>query len=402
MRARRARRARLNGADRRPAGRAHRAAEHRVRPRRGVAVAADRPPRAARGARRSRSIRSTRWPDRSSGVIDGDVASVHQIFSGPVAGDALLILDQSGAAMLKELLTNEPALPLSIDASAREVHHRGRQHPAQRLPRHVRQPAATSRCRSRCRTSASRALGAILESLRVNREGVQYALVVHAGFKLRDAEVTRLPGHRAERRLARSPDSRGRGLGAATTGEAPPSVDAGGAAGDCARSAGSTSSPIAASSRPTPRWSSAPGTRGSKPTPAFRRRTASASRCSSCLPIAARRGSRSATTATRSTARCASSSQRFHKFLIPVSRGRVGGRRAGHGAERADRAARLDGARRRHDHGHRGRHASGSSASASCAARSSSSERARRDRRGRVASSRTSSWRRCRTRSGRR
>src|SRR5688572_2392250 len=54
-------------------------------------------------------------------VIRTDVASVHQIFSGPVAGDALLILDQSGASMLKELLTNEPALPLSIDASAREV-----------------------------------------------------------------------------------------------------------------------------------------------------------------------------------------------------------------------------------------------------------------------------------------
>ena len=54
-------------------------------------------------------------------VVQGDVASVHQIFSGPVAGDALLILDHTGAAMLKELLTNEPALPLSIDASAREV-----------------------------------------------------------------------------------------------------------------------------------------------------------------------------------------------------------------------------------------------------------------------------------------
>ncbi len=49
------------------------------------------------------------------------MASVHQIFTGPVAGDALLILDQAGAAILKELLTNEPALPLSIDASAREV-----------------------------------------------------------------------------------------------------------------------------------------------------------------------------------------------------------------------------------------------------------------------------------------
>src|SRR6476469_1445011 len=45
-------------------------------------------------------------------VIQADVASVHQIFSGPVAGDALLMLDQSGAAMLKELLTSEPALPL--------------------------------------------------------------------------------------------------------------------------------------------------------------------------------------------------------------------------------------------------------------------------------------------------
>src|SRR5882672_8526882 len=54
-------------------------------------------------------------------VVHGPVASLHQIFSGPVAGDALLILDESGAAMLKELLTNEPALPLSIDASAREV-----------------------------------------------------------------------------------------------------------------------------------------------------------------------------------------------------------------------------------------------------------------------------------------
>ena len=54
-------------------------------------------------------------------MIRTDVASVHQIFNGPVSGDALLILDQVGASMLKELLTNEPALPLSIDASAREV-----------------------------------------------------------------------------------------------------------------------------------------------------------------------------------------------------------------------------------------------------------------------------------------
>ena len=46
---------------------------------------------------------------------------MHQIFSGPVGGDALLILDHAAAGMLKELLTNEPPLPLALDASAREV-----------------------------------------------------------------------------------------------------------------------------------------------------------------------------------------------------------------------------------------------------------------------------------------
>ena len=49
------------------------------------------------------------------------MASVHQIFSGPVAGDALLMLDPIAASVLKELLTSEPALPLALDASTREV-----------------------------------------------------------------------------------------------------------------------------------------------------------------------------------------------------------------------------------------------------------------------------------------
>jgi chemotaxis protein CheC len=122
------------------------------------------------------------------GVISTDVASVHQIFTGPVAGDALLILDQSGASMLKELLTDEPALPLSIDASAREV-----------LTEvgNILLNACLGTFGNLLQVQVSFSLpqlsldtvGAVLESLRVNREGLQYALVVHAGFKLRDAEV---------------------------------------------------------------------------------------------------------------------------------------------------------------------------------------------------------------------
>ena len=121
-------------------------------------------------------------------MIDTDVASVHQIFGGPVAGDALLILDQSGASMLKELLTNEPALPLSIDASAREV-----------LTEvgNILLNACLGTFGNILEVQVTfsvpqlnlESLGAILESLRVNREGMKYALVVHAGFKLRDAEV---------------------------------------------------------------------------------------------------------------------------------------------------------------------------------------------------------------------
>jgi chemotaxis protein CheC len=121
-------------------------------------------------------------------VIQTEVASVHQIFSGPVSGDALLILDQSGAAMLKELLTNEPALPLAIDASAREV-----------LTEvgNILLNACLGTFGNLLKVQVTfsvphlnlESLGAILESLRVNQEGVKYALVVHAGFNLRDAEV---------------------------------------------------------------------------------------------------------------------------------------------------------------------------------------------------------------------
>jgi chemotaxis protein CheC len=41
--------------------------------------------------------------------VSGDVATVHQIFGGPVAGDAFLLLDVAGAARLVELMTGAGA-----------------------------------------------------------------------------------------------------------------------------------------------------------------------------------------------------------------------------------------------------------------------------------------------------
>ncbi len=122
-------------------------------------------------------------------LVSDQVASVHQIFSGPVAGDALLVLDYSAAGMLKQLLTNEPPLPLPFDASAREV-----------LTEvgNILLNACLGTFGNILQVQVSFSvpqlnldtLQAVLKSLIVNREGLRYALVVHAGFRLREAEVT--------------------------------------------------------------------------------------------------------------------------------------------------------------------------------------------------------------------
>ena len=53
--------------------------------------------------------------------VPGDVASIHQVFAGPVAGDALLLLNYAGAVQLTDLLTAEETPSAYLDESAREV-----------------------------------------------------------------------------------------------------------------------------------------------------------------------------------------------------------------------------------------------------------------------------------------
>ena len=122
-------------------------------------------------------------------VVADDVASVHQIFSGPVGGDALLILNHQAAGILKELLTDEPPLPLPLDASAREVLME-----VGNILLNACLGTFGNLLDVQVSFSVPRldldTLDGVLQSLIVNREGMRYALLVHAGFKLRDAEVT--------------------------------------------------------------------------------------------------------------------------------------------------------------------------------------------------------------------
>jgi chemotaxis protein CheC len=121
-------------------------------------------------------------------VVTDEVASVHQIFSGPVAGDALLILNYEAAGILKRLLTDDPPLPLQIDASAREV-----------LTEvgNILLNACLGTFGNLLDVQVSFSiphldldtLQGVLQSLMINREGMRYGLLVHAGFQLRDTEV---------------------------------------------------------------------------------------------------------------------------------------------------------------------------------------------------------------------
>ena len=124
-----------------------------------------------------------------SRITKDQVASVHQVFSGPVAGDALLLLDPVAATTLKELLTDEPALPLQLDASTREVLTEvgnillnaciGT------FGNILDVPVAFSVPNLDIATLAS-----VVASLVVEGDAYRYAMVVTAGFRLRHAEVT--------------------------------------------------------------------------------------------------------------------------------------------------------------------------------------------------------------------
>lgn len=124
-------------------------------------------------------------------VVQGEVASVNQMFSGPIAGTAMLLLDERSAAMLSRLLTDEQAPPgTTLDASAREIitevgnillnaclgvfGNLLQVHVTFAVPRlHVE------------------SIGHVLQSVNVDAaEKLRYGLMIHTRFRLRASNVT--------------------------------------------------------------------------------------------------------------------------------------------------------------------------------------------------------------------
>ena len=122
-------------------------------------------------------------------LVDERVASVHQVFSGPVAGDALLLLDPIAAATLTELLTDVPPLSMDLDPSAREVFTEvgnivlnaciGTFGNMLEVPVSFSVPDVDV-------TNVHTVIDRMLES----GDAFRYALVITAGFRLRESAVT--------------------------------------------------------------------------------------------------------------------------------------------------------------------------------------------------------------------
>ena len=128
-------------------------------------------------------------PGALARFVNGEVATVHQIFSGPLAGDALLLMNHEGAATLVDLLTGADPPTRRLGASSKEVLTEIgnillnaclgifgdllKVHFSFTVPRlHLE------------------TLGHLLDSLVIGKEGLHFALLVGAKFRLQMSEVT--------------------------------------------------------------------------------------------------------------------------------------------------------------------------------------------------------------------
>ena len=121
--------------------------------------------------------------------IPGEVASIHQVFAGPVAGDALLLLNYAGAMELTNLLVEEPPQSAYLDESAREVLTE-----VGNILLNACLGMFGNLLRVRVSFSVPRlhldSLDALVGSLITDGDDRRYALVVSTAFKVRDSAVS--------------------------------------------------------------------------------------------------------------------------------------------------------------------------------------------------------------------
>ena len=117
------------------------------------------------------------------------MATVHQIFGGPVSGDAFLLLDIDGAARLVNLLADAGAPTTQMGASAREVLAE-----VGNILLNACLGVFGDLLQVRFTFTVPRlhldSLGSMLGSLEIGGDEIRHALLIGARFRVRGSEVT--------------------------------------------------------------------------------------------------------------------------------------------------------------------------------------------------------------------
>lgn len=122
-------------------------------------------------------------------VSEEDVATVHQVFSGPLSGDAFLLLSYSDAVKLTNLLTDIPQQSNRLDASSGEVLTE-----VGNILLNASLSIFGNILKMHITFAVPRlhldAIHALLESIMFDSEEVRYAMIVFTSFHLRDSSIS--------------------------------------------------------------------------------------------------------------------------------------------------------------------------------------------------------------------
>jgi chemotaxis protein CheC len=120
--------------------------------------------------------------------LPAEVASVHQIFTGPLTGDALLLFNHEGAVALTQLLADELSQAQRLNESAREILSE-----VGNILLNACLGAFGNLLQVRISFSVPRlhlhSLSHMVRALVIDNEGLRYALVIHTAFRIRNSAI---------------------------------------------------------------------------------------------------------------------------------------------------------------------------------------------------------------------
>lgn len=122
-------------------------------------------------------------------LIEGEVASVNQVFSGPIAGNALLMLDKQAAQALTRLLCDDNSLTNSFESAEQEIITE-----VGNILLNACLGVFGNLLQVHVTFSVPRLqvsdVGGVLRSITVESDELQYGLMIHTRFQLRASNLT--------------------------------------------------------------------------------------------------------------------------------------------------------------------------------------------------------------------